>query len=172
MCRHTNLVIILKILMILAIILLFVLPVYASDVEQVCFAPGCESIIIQQIDKAQKEIRVQAYSFTSAPIAKALLDAHKRGLVVEVVLDRSNLSTKYSTITFLKNAGMLGLIDSRHAIMHDKIIIIDREIVITGSYNFTKAAETRNSENVLVIRSLEIADKYLKNWEEHRKHSE
>jgi phosphatidylserine/phosphatidylglycerophosphate/cardiolipin synthase-like enzyme len=60
---------------------------------QVCFSPrgGCTEAIISQIDKAKSEILVQAYSFTSAPIAKALLNAHKRGIKVEAILDKSQL---------------------------------------------------------------------------------
>jgi len=61
---------------------------------------------------------------------------------------------------------------SAHAIAHNKIIIIDRQVVITGSYNFTKAAEGKNAENLLVIRSKALAGKYIINWQEHRGHAD
>jgi len=63
-------------------------------------------------------------------------------------------------------------IDSKHAIAHNKIMIIDKATVITGSFNFTKSAEERNAENLLVIKSKDLAKLYLDNWGEHREHSE
>ncbi len=141
---------------------------------QVCFSPkgGCTEAIITQIDKAKTEIFVQAYSFTSAPIAKALLNAHKRGVKVEAILDKSQRREKYTSATFLANSGIPTLIDDRHAIAHNKIMIIDRETVITGSFNFTKAAEEKNAENLLIIRNKALAKIYLENWQKHKEHSE
>ena len=63
-------------------------------------------------------------------------------------------------------------IDSAHAIAHNKVMIIDGETVITGSFNFTKAAEDKNAENLLVIRDKPLAEKYTKNWLDHERHSE
>ena len=110
---------------------------------QVCFSPnsGCTEAIVSQIDKAKSEILEQAYSFTSAPIAKALTDAFKRGVRVETILDKSQRRERYTSATFISNAGIPTYIDSKHAIAHNKIMIIDKETVITGSFNFTKAAE-------------------------------
>ena len=62
-------------------------------------------------------------------------------------------------------------IDAQHAIAHNKVMIIDGETVITGSFNFTKAAEENNAENLLVIRDKKLADQYTKNWQEHERHS-
>jgi phosphatidylserine/phosphatidylglycerophosphate/cardiolipin synthase-like enzyme len=67
--------------------------------------------------------------------------------------------------------GIPTFIDDAHAIAHNKIIIIDREIIVTGSFNFTKAAEEKNAENLLVIRSKELARFYIENWTKHRIHS-
>jgi phosphatidylserine/phosphatidylglycerophosphate/cardiolipin synthase-like enzyme len=141
---------------------------------QICFSPkgGCTEAIISQIDKAKSEILVQAYSFTSAPIAKALLNAHKRGIKVEAILDKSQRREKYTSATFLANSGTPTYIDDRHAIAHNKVMIIDRETVITGSFNFTKAAEEKNAENLLIIRNKALAKIYIENWEKHREHSE
>jgi phosphatidylserine/phosphatidylglycerophosphate/cardiolipin synthase-like enzyme len=138
-----------------------------------CFSPrgGCTETIIEEIEHAKSAILVQAYSFTSAPIAEALLDAHKRGVNVEAILDKSQRKERYTSATFLSNSGIPTYIDDRHAIAHNKVIIIDGEIVITGSFNFTKAAEEKNAENLMVIRSRELATLYTKNWNEHRNHS-
>lgn len=146
----------------------------AADGWAVCFTPpeNCTDRINETIREARRSIHVQAYSFTSAPIAKALLQAHKRGVRVEVILDKSNRKDKYSTADFLSNQGIPAFIDDAHAIAHNKVMIIDGEIVITGSFNFTKAAEERNAENVLLVRDKMLADRYLANWEIHRKHAE
>jgi phosphatidylserine/phosphatidylglycerophosphate/cardiolipin synthase-like enzyme len=156
-------------------------PVYAVDVSlskdtpiKVYFSPkgGCTDAIVSEIDQAKTAILVQAYSFTSAPIAKALLNAHKRGVKIVAILDKSNKTGKYSSATFLFNAGIPVFIDSAHAIAHNKIIILDRETVITGSFNFTKAAEEKNAENLLILRSTELSAEYIKNWNNHKGHSE
>jgi phosphatidylserine/phosphatidylglycerophosphate/cardiolipin synthase-like enzyme len=115
---------------------------------------------------------VQAYSFTSAPIAKALVDAHKRGVKVEMILDKSQRSEKYSSADFVIHAGIPTKIDAQHAIAHNKTIIVDGAVVVTGSFNFTKAAESNNAENLLVIRDKALAEKYTANWKAHAEHSE
>ncbi len=141
---------------------------------QVYFSPrgGCTEAIIREIDRAKAEILVQAYSFTSQPIAKALLSAHKRGVKVEAILDKSQRSKRYTSASFLANVGIPTFIDPGHAIAHNKIMIIARSLVITGSFNFTKAAEEKNAENVLVIRSKDLARAYLGNWYKHKEHAE
>ena len=140
----------------------------ATGTIEVAFSPngGGAGLIIRTIGEAKKTIKVQAYSFTNADIAKALLDAHKRGVNVRVVLDKSQETEKYTSATFLANAGVPVRIDDDFAIAHSKIMILDEETVITGSFNFTKAAEERNAENVLVIRgNKELAKLYLQNWQ-------
>lgn len=154
---------------------------YASDITlpkdtpvKVYFSPkgGCTDAITGAINQAKTEILVQAYSFTSAPIAKALVNAHKRGVKVLAILDKSQRSERYTSATFLTNAGIPTYIDDKHAIAHNKIMIIDKAIVITGSFNFTKAAEEKNAENLLIISSKELAKLYMENWQKHREHSE
>jgi phosphatidylserine/phosphatidylglycerophosphate/cardiolipin synthase-like enzyme len=140
----------------------------------VLFSPrgGCTARIVDEIGKAKKTIRIQAYSFTSAPIAKAVVDAKKRGVDCEVILDKSQAKQTYSEADFFHNQDVPTLIDDRHAIAHNKIILIDGATVITGSFNFTKAAEESNAENLLVIKGdADLAAKYAKNYAEHRSHS-
>ena len=110
---------------------------------QVYFSPngGATDAVVKEAGRAKSEILVQAYSFTGKDIAKALVDAHKRGVHVEVILDKSDKSQKYSAADFTHNMGIPTYIDAQHAIAHNKIMIIDKETVITGSFNFTKAAE-------------------------------
>jgi phosphatidylserine/phosphatidylglycerophosphate/cardiolipin synthase-like enzyme len=141
---------------------------------EVYFSPkgGCTDAVIRELNKAQTTVLVQAYSFTSASIAKALLDAHKKGVKVEVILDKSQRTDQYSSATILFNAGIPVKIDAVHAIAHNKIMIIDDETVITGSFNFTKAADENNAENLLVIKDKRLAERYIMNWQEHERHSE
>jgi phosphatidylserine/phosphatidylglycerophosphate/cardiolipin synthase-like enzyme len=145
-----------------------------STTWSVYFSPkgGCIEAIIKELDRSKTSVLVQAYYFTSAPIAKALLNAHKRGVKVEVILDKSQRTQKYSSADFLANSGIPTKIDTVHAIAHNKVMVIDGETVITGSFNFTRAAEEKNAENLLVIRDKALAAKYLKNWQEHAQHSE
>ena len=145
-----------------------------AEISDVCFTPGgdCTDIVVREIDSARRQVLVQAYSFTSAPIAEALVKAKRRGVDVRAVLDKSQQTERYSGATFLANGGVSVLIDSAHAIAHNKVMVIDGITVITGSFNFTKAAQERNAENLLVIRDATIAAKYTRNWEEHAGHSE
>lgn len=145
----------------------------ASQIS-VYFSPngGATTAFVRELHNAQKEVLVQAYSFTSAPIAQALVEAYKRGVKVIAVLDKSQRSERYTAATFLANAGIPVLIDDKHAIAHNKIVIIDRSVLITGSFNFTKAAEEKNAENMLVIHGNQaLIDAYLQNFEAHKAHS-
>src|SRR2546430_662886 len=125
------------------------------------FSPGvsCAVVIVREVAKAKQTIYVQAYSFTSQQIARALSDAEKRGVKVIAILDASNRTKNYSAADFLAHEGIETYIDSQHAIAHNKIIIIDGVTVLTGSFNFTKAAEENNAENLLVIHDAALAAK-------------
>ncbi len=141
----------------------------------VAFSPkgGATELVIKTIRSAKQSIRVLAYSFTSAPIAQALVEAHKRGVDVQVVLDKSQKSAKYTSATFVANAGIPIRIDSKHAIAHNKVIIVDGHTVQQGSFNYTKAAEASNGENVLVNwNNPKLAEVYLKDWKRHWDHSD
>lgn len=141
---------------------------------QVYFSPagGATDAVVNALDHATNTVLVQAYSFTSAPIARALVDAEHRGVKVRAILDKSQRTEKYSEADFLQHEGVPTLIDAQHAIAHNKIIIIDGYIVLTGSFNFTKAAEEHNAENLLVINDPILAKQYTDNWYAHEAHSE
>jgi phosphatidylserine/phosphatidylglycerophosphate/cardiolipin synthase-like enzyme len=141
---------------------------------QVYFSPhgGATEAVVSAVEHATNTVLVQAYSFTSAPIARALVDAGHRSIKVQVILDKSQRTEKYSEADFLKNEGIPTMIDAEHAIAHNKIMIIDGYLVLTGSFNFTKAAEENNAENLLVINDPELASQYAQNWQVHAGHSE
>jgi len=161
----------------LILLLLSILPLHAQSGPQdlhAFFSPngGCTDAVVSAIDQARKNVLVQAYSFTSAPIAQALVNAKRRGVDVQVILDKSQRSERYSGATYLANEGIPVSIDSDHRIAHNKVMIIDGQTVITGSFNFTKSAESGNAENVLLIlHAPELASKYAENWKLHLAHS-
>ncbi len=144
-----------------------------SSYWRVYFSPrgGATEAIVQTLDNATSSILVQAYSFTSIPIAEALVRAHQRGVKVQVLLDKGQGTQRSSVADLLIRASVPVLIDASHAIAHNKVMIIDGTTLITGSFNFTKAAEERNAENLLIIRSKELASLYIENWRLHRVHA-
>lgn len=160
--------------------LLLLTPAYAEQFRSTgtidaYFSPhgGCTEAIVKELSNAKMEILVQAYSFTSKPIAKALIDARRRGVKIEVILDKSQRSEKYSSADFVAHAGIPNYIDSAHAIAHNKIMIIDRSILVTGSFNFTRAAEEKNAENLLIMKGNKgLVDRYLQKFNVHKGHSE
>src|SRR5712692_6000388 len=113
---------------------------------------GCTDAAVWEIRRARKEVLVQAYYFTSKPIADALIEAKGRGVHIEIILARSNEQEMYTELSHLIDHGLAPHIDAQHAIAHNKIMIIDRRVLITGSFNFTHQAEVENDENMNIIR--------------------
>lgn len=153
------------------IILHWLLPPAAVHVH---FSPkgGCGRAIVDAINASTKQILVMAYSFTYDPIVKALMDAHDRGVEVEMLFDRSNEAELRSDMPRCMEKGMKVLVDGEHAIAHNKLMIIDQKVIITGSYNFTRQAEDANAENLLIIRhDKKLVEKYLQYYENHKVHS-
>ncbi len=141
----------------------------------VYFSPkgGSTEALVHELKKARHEILVLAYSFSSKPIAQALIDAKKRGVHVDIVLDRSNEQEAYSDLSLFQEQGLAPLIDAHHAIAHNKMMVIDKRTLITGSFNFTHQAEAENAENMLVIKGHpELIRLYRQNFSAHRAHSQ
>ncbi len=132
----------------------------------VCFVPGepCARQIVEAIDMARTEVRVQAYGFSARSILAALAQARSRGVDVAVILDRSDLRRLCDRDGALLAAGVPVWIDRVPGIAHNKVIVIDRRVVIGGSYNYTSSAERRNAENVTFIESEAVAARFLANW--------
>lgn len=139
----------------------------ATGTCEVYFSPkgGATQATVSQIQKAKSEIKVLAFYFTSKPITQAIEDARRRGVNVRMVLDRSQPTARGNRIKELQDSGAEIRIDATHPIMHNKVIIIDSETVITGSFNFSATAETRNAENLLICKNKEQAALYSNNWE-------
>ena len=138
----------------------------ASTSIQVRFSPNgqCTEFTTAAIAKAQKSILVQAYSFTSAPIAEALIKAHERGVAIQVLIDRSQLTARGTKLHLIVAKGIPVFIDVVPGIAHNKVMIIDDAYVLTGSFNWTDAAEKRNAENLLLVKDSRLNEIYRANW--------
>ncbi len=140
---------------------------------------GCEDAIVLFIGNAKQSVHLMAYGFTEEKVANALIakkaNTHLAdgGVVdVKVVLDRSDRTAKGSMAPILKNGNVPVWIDSKHAIMHDKLVIVDGMAFETGSYNFTESAERKNAENCLIEYDKAKAGLYEDNFQVHLAHSD
>lgn len=111
------------------------------------------SIVLSAINGAKRNVDIAAYSFTSKPIAAALVSAKNRGVSVRVVADEKANNSKYTAVTYLANQGVPVRLDSQYAIMHNKFMVVDGNTVQTGSFNNKASAVSRNAENVLLIQA-------------------
>jgi phosphatidylserine/phosphatidylglycerophosphate/cardiolipin synthase-like enzyme len=157
------------------ILIFFAAASWAEMVVQACFSPQgkCSGHIVREIDKAQKELLVAVYAFTSDDLAKAVVQAKKRGVSVQIVLDREfDAANERSQGKFLEAqkiplrriSGMKPAVPERDSgLMHQKFSVIDRKIVLTGSYNWTRSADSSNDENLLLFRDAgPLAEEYRK----------
>ena len=147
----------------LIIVLLFIFSFNALAETEVYFSlyDDPESIIIEKIDNAKDFINIAMYTFTDREIAQSILKAKDRGVDVKIYLDRSQVNAKYTKSRYFINNGIKNIrISSNNYIMHNKFAVIDNEMVITGSYNWTASAGERNNENLLVIDDKNIIKEY------------
>ncbi len=143
-----------------------------GDIE-IAFTPGdaADNLIIAAIDRAQSEILVHAYTFTHRRIAQALVTAKRRGVSVSVLADREQArAVPQNVLPQLVAGGVDVWLDGNFQAAHNKVIVIDAELphatTITGSYNFTLAAQRSNAENVVVLRDHPaVARAYRENWQ-------
>lgn len=137
---------------------------------QVGFSPegSARKLVLKTIASAKHSIQMLSYSFQAPDIAQALVDAEKRGVVVRVVVDKKRNLGKVSrdAMNYLVRNGVELRTNSHFHIHHDKIIIVDKNTVETGSFNFASSAETENSENVVVIDDMpEVSRQFLAHWQ-------
>lgn len=123
---------------------------------EVCFTPGsdCASAVVNAIASARERIWLLGYGFSEPNILNALAGARQRAVDVRLILDRSNDNGRYSGATYMAKMGVPILIDRSVRIAHNKLILIDRDIVVMGSLNWTSAGNTKNAENVHILRGV------------------
>jgi len=153
-------------------------PFAASGTIQFAFTPGdpVDAMIIAAIDDARQQVLVQAYSFTHHRIADALARAQRRGVEVGVLVDAEQARSEPGVLRDLARGKVPVRYDHHHAAAHNKTMVIDAGLeqcmVITGSYNFTIAAQQRNAENALILRgNPPLCEAYYNNWRRHYAHS-
>jgi len=135
---------------------------------EVYFSPqdGAESRLLDLIRAARESIRFLAFSFTSNDLGEAIIEKARSGVVVTGVMDSSQVKADEGTeYDLFRQAGLDVRLDgNQKGLMHHKLILTDEAIVVTGSFNFTNSAETRNDENMLVLSSRELAARYLQEF--------
>jgi phosphatidylserine/phosphatidylglycerophosphate/cardiolipin synthase-like enzyme len=141
---------------------------------QVYFSPdgGSTTAVLKSVREARKEILIQAYSFRTPVIAQALIEASRRGVKIEMIIDKSERQEGLTPPTIMANAGIPVYLDGKHAVANNRVMIIDRETVLTGSFNFNTASEEMNAENLVMIKSKALAEIYYRNWLRHKEHAE
>jgi phosphatidylserine/phosphatidylglycerophosphate/cardiolipin synthase-like enzyme len=121
---------------------------------------------VDLLDNAQSSVYFLAYSFTADPLGEAIRRRAAAGIKVAGVMEAdqvaSNIGSEYDTF---RAAGLDVRLDSNPGLMHHKVMIIDDQIVVTGSYNFTASAETTNDENLIVIYDPAIAGQFMQEFE-------
>lgn len=144
----------------------------ATGSIETAFTPGdrIDKLIIAAIAGARREVLVNAYSFTQRAIAAALIAARKRDVSVQVIADSQQAATlPQNVLATLAKGGVTVWLDSNYQAAHNKVVIVDADsasaTTITGSYNFTFAAQWHNAENVVILRdNREVARAYRDNW--------
>ena len=150
-------------------------PVGGEMVVQACFSPQgrCSAHILREIEQAKKELLVAVYAFTSDDLAAAVVQAKKRGVSVQVIIDREyDATNEKSKGKFLESqkiplrrvsGAKTNAPEKDAGLMHQKFAVIDRKVVFTGSYNWTRSADNRNDENLLFFRDAgALAEEYRK----------
>jgi phosphatidylserine/phosphatidylglycerophosphate/cardiolipin synthase-like enzyme len=127
--------------------------------QRFCPQENCEGAAIRTVLNAKEEIDFMLFTFTSDPLGDALITAHNNGVVVRGVFENRQ-GDEYSEQGRLNASGATVKLDGNKYTMHHKVMILDNMTVLTGSYNPTSSAQTKNDENMLIINDERIAKAY------------
>jgi phosphatidylserine/phosphatidylglycerophosphate/cardiolipin synthase-like enzyme len=139
-----------------------------------CFTPGgnCLSLVLDEIGKAKSEILVQAHSLNAKPVADALVKAKETGVKVEIILDKGAAAAHNNAVYFSMLNGIPTYLDGQHAASDNNVLILDKGTVIAGNFKLRREADSRNAENVIIVKASGVADTYRDNWQQHKAHAE
>jgi phospholipase D len=143
-------------------IIIFILLQYnASALNRVCFSPNdgicsCEKNVIEMLDLSTETVDLGIYALNNKNITNAIVSAAKRGVKIRAVYDRSQSILSSPFLDQLKDAGVECYYNHVHKIEHNKFIIVDNQIVMNGSFNFTETAEHKNSENCTIHNNINV----------------
>ncbi len=130
-----------------------------------CPEDGCSGVVVRWISRANRSIDLAIYSFTLDTISRALIEAKERGVRVRVIMEAERID-RYSEYGRLKAAGVEVRPDGNRYLMHDKFMVIDGRVVLTGSFNYTWSADRRNDENLVVIEDERVARAFESEFDE------
>ena len=150
-------------------------PAASEDGITIYFAPdgGAQEAIISHINSATQSIDVQCFHFTAEPLAAALMAAKDRGVNVRVVIDAKAVREPACQANAVRRHGIPVYVDAQYHTAHNKIMIFDDSVVLTGSYNYTLDSAQRNAENAVFIADKpKIAAAYVSNFQTHLAHSQ
>lgn len=147
-----------------------------KKVKQVFFVPDEDVKVLLigliHMSKPRTKIRIAVYQLTDKDIVEALIEAHRRGVAIDVIVDKSCVSSRYEKITALRKLRIPVHVygGKYYSIMHNKFFVFDntlsgRSIVFTGSANATVGGTTRNEENVWIVENKKITDQYKKKFD-------
>jgi phosphatidylserine/phosphatidylglycerophosphate/cardiolipin synthase-like enzyme len=139
-----------------------------GSLVEVLFSPDDrpESVLVDLLDAAQESVHFMAFSFTSNPLGDALVRADRAGVPVRGVMDGDQGSSNIGTeLPAFLSAGLDVRLDGNPGQMHEKVLIIDREVVAVGSYNFSRNANETNDENIVIIHNDMIAAEFVREFE-------
>lgn len=120
----------------------------------------CDEVLIKELLTTKKELNIAIYSLTKPNIAEAITQLKKNGVTVRMVVDNQQAGGKYSLDEYLISNNVSLLRDKHSGLMHNKFAVIDGQVVLTGSYNWTNGATYKNDENLIIIRSVEAAQRF------------
>ena len=148
------------------------IPRRADEKINLFFSPKgrCAEHLIKTIHKAEKSIYTSIYVFTHKGIANAMKAAKARGVDIHILADNTQANSSYAQLRDLNAHGIAVYIDKRPGVFHHKWSVIDRKIIVNGSYNYTKNAEDKNNEMLGHIASPKVAEKFYQYWLEQSKH--
>ena len=131
------------------------------------FSPGddCENAIVSCIRNARRSIKICVFTISENVISESIIEAKKRGVSVKVITDNDKLNDKGSDIRWLAREEVKVKIDESSSHMHHKFCVVDKSVLLTGSYNWTKSAADRNQENLLVTEDPKMVKAYISEFE-------
>lgn len=137
-------------------------PATTDSNHRVYFSPGetCRAAILSHIRSAIRHLDICVFTITDNQIADALFDAQRFGVHIRILTDNDKSYDAGSDIDRLATAGIAVRTDRTHHHMHHKFAVVDRRIVLTGSYNWTRSAAEHNYENLLVTDASAIVEAY------------
>jgi mitochondrial cardiolipin hydrolase len=140
-----------------------------KEVNEACFSPGndCLKTLLFYLNNAKEMIQVCVFTISDDRIAEKLIELHEKKMPIQIITDDEKIYDKGSDIERLKKTGVQIKTDlSKESHMHNKFALIDRKILITGSFNWTRQASKLNYENILVTSTLDLVRKYLYEFDE------